>query len=183
LASDEITTVRKNLESRGVEVDPSLIKDTWHQVYRRHFLKTALNHCNLCRRGFYYYQRHFVDSELECNDVVLFWRIQRMLAITANTLRQQLTNTEVRRLEKNVKEVLEDFAEDGEKKIKLLTGKRVQLAEDLKKLQGIGLSTVAHTCNPSTLGGQDGWKTRNVLFPQLGLNTTHQATTWRRTQH
>ncbi|XP_029795481.1 dynamin-like 120 kDa protein, mitochondrial isoform X2 [Suricata suricatta] len=134
LASDEITTVRKNLESRGVEVDPSLIKDTWHQVYRRHFLKTALNHCNLCRRGFYYYQRHFVDSELECNDVVLFWRIQRMLAITANTLRQQLTNTEVRRLEKNVKEVLEDFAEDGEKKVKLLTGKRVQLAEDLKQL-------------------------------------------------
>ncbi|XP_054406255.1 dynamin-like 120 kDa protein, mitochondrial isoform X2 [Pongo abelii] len=135
LASDEITTVRKNLESRGVEVDPSLIKDTWHQVYRRHFLKTALNHCNLCRRGFYYYQRHFVDSELECNDVVLFWRIQRMLAITANTLRQQLTNTEVRRLEKNVKEVLEDFAEDGEKKIKLLTGKRVQLAEDLTRTQ------------------------------------------------
>lgn len=32
--------------------------------------------------------------QLECNDVVLFWRIQRMLAITANTLRQQLTNTE-----------------------------------------------------------------------------------------
>ncbi|XP_076974017.1 dynamin-like GTPase OPA1, mitochondrial isoform X3 [Tamandua tetradactyla] len=137
LASDEITTVRKNLESRGVEVDPNLIKDTWHQVYRRHFLKTALNHCNLCRRGFYYYQRHFVDSELECNDVVLFWRIQRMLAITANTLRQQLTNTEVRRLEKNVKEVLEDFAEDSEKKVKLLTGKRVQLAEDLKKVREI----------------------------------------------
>ncbi|KAM5334741.1 dynamin-like GTPase OPA1, mitochondrial isoform 4-T4 [Glossophaga mutica] len=137
LASDEITTVRKNLEARGVAVDPSLIKDTWHQVYRRHFLKTALNHCNLCRRGFYYYQRHFVDSELECNDVVLFWRIQRMLAITANTLRQQLTNTEVRRLEKNVKEVLEDFAEDSEKKVKLLTGKRVQLAEDLKKVREI----------------------------------------------
>ncbi|KAM4772608.1 dynamin-like GTPase OPA1, mitochondrial [Rhinophrynus dorsalis] len=137
LANDEVTTVRKNLEARGVEVDPVLIKDTWHQVYRRHFLKTALGHCNLCRRGFYYYQRHFVDSELECNDVVLFWRIQRMLGITANTLRQQLTNTEVRRLEKNVKEVLEDFAEDGDKKVNLLTGKRVQLAEDLKKVREI----------------------------------------------
>ncbi|KAM9317223.1 dynamin-like GTPase OPA1, mitochondrial [Gastrophryne carolinensis] len=137
LASDEVTTVRKNLETRGVEVDPVLIKDTWHQVYRRHFLKTALGHCNLCRRGFYYYQRHFVDSELECNDVVLFWRIQRMLGITANTLRQQLTNTEVRRLEKNVKEVLEDFAEDNDKKKNLLTGKRVQLAEDLKKVREI----------------------------------------------
>ncbi|KAM4041269.1 dynamin-like GTPase OPA1, mitochondrial isoform 3-T3 [Anomaloglossus baeobatrachus] len=137
LASDEVTTVRKNLETRGVEVDPVLIKDTWHQVYRRHFLKTALGHCNLCRRGFYYYQRHFVDSELECNDVVLFWRIQRMLGITANTLRQQLTNTEVRRLEKNVKEVLEDFAEANDKKVNLLTGKRVQLAEDLKKVREI----------------------------------------------
>uniref|UniRef100_A0A803Y0G9 Dynamin-like GTPase OPA1, mitochondrial n=1 Tax=Meleagris gallopavo TaxID=9103 RepID=A0A803Y0G9_MELGA len=94
LANDEVTTVRKNLEARGITVDPCLIKDTWHQIYRRYFLKTALNHCNLCRRGFYYYQRHFVDSELECNDIVLFWRIQRMLAITANTLRQQLTNTE-----------------------------------------------------------------------------------------
>ncbi|XP_030647125.1 dynamin-like GTPase OPA1, mitochondrial [Chanos chanos] len=137
LANDEVTTVRKNLEARGVEVDPVLIKDTWHQLYRRHFLQKALFHCNLCRRGFYYYQRHFVDSELECNDVVLFWRIQRMLAITANTLRQQLTNTEVRRLEKNVKEVLEDFGEDNGKKVQLITGRRVQLAEDLKKVREI----------------------------------------------
>ncbi|XP_036833713.1 dynamin-like 120 kDa protein, mitochondrial isoform X2 [Oncorhynchus mykiss] len=137
LANDEVTTVRKNLEGRGVEVDPALIKDTWHQLYRRQFLQKALQHCNLCRRGFYYYQRHFVDSELECNDVVLFWRIQRMLLITANTLRQQLTNTEVRRLEKNVKEVLEDFGEDNERKVHLITGRRVQLAEDLKKVREI----------------------------------------------
>ncbi|KAF7202425.1 dynamin-like GTPase OPA1, mitochondrial isoform X3 [Nothobranchius furzeri] len=137
LANDEVTTVRKNLEGRGVEVDPALIKDTWHQLYRRHFLQKALSHCNLCKRGFYYYQRHFVDSELECNDVVLFWRIQRMLVITANTLRQQLTNTEVRRLEKNVKEVLDDFGEDVEKKTQLITGRRVQLAEDLKKVREI----------------------------------------------
>ena len=40
---------------------------------------------------------------------------------------------DVCKLEKNVKEVLEDFAEDSEKKVKLLTGKRVQLAEDLSK--------------------------------------------------
>ncbi|XP_007900610.1 dynamin-like 120 kDa protein, mitochondrial isoform X2 [Callorhinchus milii] len=137
LANDEVTTVRKNLEAKSVAVDPILIKDTWHQIFRKHFLKKALNHCNLCRRGFYYYQRHFVDSELECNDVVLFWRIQRMLGITANTLRQQLTNTEVRRLEKNVKEVLEDFAENNKKKAELLTGRRVQLAEDLKRVREI----------------------------------------------
>uniref|UniRef100_A0A670KGW2 Dynamin-like GTPase OPA1, mitochondrial n=1 Tax=Podarcis muralis TaxID=64176 RepID=A0A670KGW2_PODMU len=155
LANDEVTTVRKNLEARGVAVDPCLIKDTWHQVYRRHFLKKALGHCNLCRRGFYYYQRHFVDSELECNDVVLFWRIQRMLGITANTLRQQLTNTEVRRLEKNVKEVLEDFAEDCEKKMKLLTGKRVQLAEDLSEyLSGSGAAVNINNNNNKAIKHQ-----------------------------
>lgn len=39
----------------------------------------------------------------------------------------------MRRLEKNVKEVLEDFGEDTEKKVQLITGRRVQLAEDLSK--------------------------------------------------
>lgn len=39
----------------------------------------------------------------------------------------------VRRLEKNVKEVLDDFGEDGERKTQLITGRRVQLAEDLSK--------------------------------------------------
>ncbi|KAB0392365.1 hypothetical protein E2I00_014703 [Balaenoptera physalus] len=48
---------------------------------------------------------------------------------------QQLRNPEVRQLEKNVKEVLEDFAEDSEKKVKPLTAKQVQMAEDLKKVR------------------------------------------------
>lgn len=39
----------------------------------------------------------------------------------------------VRRLEKNVKEVLDDFGEDTERKTHLITGRRVQLAEDLSK--------------------------------------------------
>ena len=38
-----------------------------------------------------------------------------------------------RRLERNIKEVLEDFGEDRKKLEKLLTGKRVTLAEELSK--------------------------------------------------
>lgn len=38
-------------------------------------------------------------------------------------------------MEKNVKEVLDDFGEDMEKKTQLITGRRVQLAEDLSKTQ------------------------------------------------
>lgn len=70
---------------------------------------------------------------MECNDVVLFWRIQQMLKVTANALRQQIMNREARRLDKEIKEVLEDYSQDIEMKEKLLTGRRVTLAEELSE--------------------------------------------------
>ena len=74
-----------------------------------------------------------MENDLDCNDVVLFWRIQQMLRVTANALRQQVMNREAGRLEREIKMVLEEFAEDPEKKEKLLTGRRVQIAEELSK--------------------------------------------------
>uniref|UniRef100_T1IL71 Dynamin-like GTPase OPA1, mitochondrial n=1 Tax=Strigamia maritima TaxID=126957 RepID=T1IL71_STRMM len=127
LAMDELTAIRKNLQNRGIDVDNEMIRQTWHFVYRRHFLRKSLAKATDCKRGFY----------MECNDVVLFWRIQRMLQITSNALRQQLMNTEGRRLEKEIKEVLEDYSQDQEKKLQLLTGRRVVLAEELKKVRQI----------------------------------------------
>lgn len=77
------------------------------------------------------------ESECECDDVVLFWRIGQMIRCTANTLRQQIVNREARRLEQRVKEVLEDWSVDSEKKRTLLTGRRVTLAEELKRVRNI----------------------------------------------
>ncbi len=71
--------------------------------------------------------------QLDCNDVVLFWRIQQMLKVTANALRQQVMNREARRLEKEIKDTLEDFSQDPTVKEKLLTGRRVMLAEELSE--------------------------------------------------
>lgn len=39
-----------------------------------------------------------------------------------------------RRMERNIKEVLEEFSEDKSKLVNLLTGRRVMLAEELSKL-------------------------------------------------
>ncbi|KAI0238329.1 protein OPA1 [Lamellibrachia satsuma] len=137
LSHDEITTVRKNLENQSVEVNSEFIRETWFPIYRQHFIRRALTTANECRKGFYYYQQGVSESGLACNDVVLFWRIQRMLQVTSNALRQQVMNNEARRLERNIKDVLEEIGEDKDRLQQLLKGKRVQLAEDLKKVRTI----------------------------------------------
>jgi len=136
LSYEEVTTVRRNLATSGLDVDNELIRETWYPVFRRNFLRLALGKCYDCRKGFWMYQQG-VETDLDCGDVVLFWRIQQMLKVTANALRQQIMNREARRLEKEIKEVLEEMSSHEEMKTKLLTGRRVMLAEELKKVRNI----------------------------------------------
>ncbi|XP_067629821.1 dynamin-like GTPase OPA1, mitochondrial isoform X4 [Eurosta solidaginis] len=137
LTYDELTTVRKNLQRDGIEVDTDYIRQTWFPVYRRHFLKQALHRANDCRKAYYLYSQQGAECEISCSDVVLFWRIQQVIKVTSNALRQQVINREARRLDKEIKDVLDEFSEDEEKKAQLLTGKRVTLAEELIKVRHI----------------------------------------------
>uniref|UniRef100_A0A3F2YWU8 Dynamin-like GTPase OPA1, mitochondrial n=1 Tax=Anopheles farauti TaxID=69004 RepID=A0A3F2YWU8_9DIPT len=137
LSYDELTTVRKNLQRCNVEVETDYIRETWYPIYRRHFLKQALNRAYDCRKAYYLYSQQGNDCEINCSDVVLFWRIQQVIKVTANALRQQVINREARRLDKEIKEVLDEYGEDDEKKQQLLTGKRVQLAEELIRVRQI----------------------------------------------
>ncbi|XP_076048426.1 opa1 mitochondrial dynamin like GTPase isoform X11 [Oratosquilla oratoria] len=138
LTYDELTQVRKNVQGMGVDVDNEFVRETWHPVYRRHFLRRALSKAYECRKVFYAYHQG-LEGELgvDCSDVVLFWRIQQMIKITANALRQQVMNREARRLEKDIKEVLEEYGNDRDKKEELLKGRRVSLAEELKRVRQI----------------------------------------------
>jgi len=139
LQADELTTVKRNLFnlSQIGDVDGEKIRETWYYVYRRHFYKRAMKQAADCRKGFHYYQRGFQDQGLNCNAVVLFWRLQKMLEITSNALRQQVVNNEARRLERIIKEVLDEIGEDKKLLQTLLTGRRVLLAEELKKVRQI----------------------------------------------
>lgn len=80
---------------------------------------------------------------------MLFWRIQQVIKVTSNALRQQIINREARRLDKEIKAVLDEFSEDEDKKVQLLVGKRVTLAEELSKLINVleSIIFVNHTRN------------------------------------
>ncbi|KAJ8918386.1 hypothetical protein NQ315_008082 [Exocentrus adspersus] len=134
LSYDELTTIRNNLQRNNLEVDNDFIREVWNAVYRRHFLNQALGRAYDCRKAFYLYHQ---QMDVDCSDVVLFHRIQQMMKVTANALRQQVTNREARRLDKEIKDVLEDYSQDNDKKVKLLTGRRVTLAEELKRVRQI----------------------------------------------
>jgi optic atrophy protein 1 len=57
LSYEELTTVRKNLQTSNVEVDKEYIRETWRPVFRRHFLKRRLQRALDCRKGFYLYHQ------------------------------------------------------------------------------------------------------------------------------
>ncbi|CAF1015527.1 unnamed protein product [Rotaria sp. Silwood1] len=134
---DELTTVKKNLQAQKIDVSNDFITDIWQRVYKIHFLKRNLSTCLDCRRFFYYYQKGFSDQGLDCHEVVFFWRLKRMIEITSNAIRQQISNIETRRLEREVKEILDDCSSDETLKASLLKGKRVDLAEELKRVRQV----------------------------------------------
>ena len=59
---EELTTTRQNLQTAGYDVDNEFIRETWYPVYRRHFLKRALNKTYDCRKLFYTYHQNLEEE-------------------------------------------------------------------------------------------------------------------------
>ncbi|VDO32400.1 unnamed protein product [Brugia timori] len=161
LLDDDLTILRRNLEAKGLkELSNELIRKQWKLIYREHFLERQYQvsqfHTAIECQDFYpHYKLGFDDTDVDCQGVVLFYRIQKMIDLTCNALRQQITNTEQRRLEKEIKfekkyqekcfektksdfqDVLDEWAHDIDKKKEYLTGRRVELAEELKQVRHI----------------------------------------------
>ncbi|KAF9794532.1 hypothetical protein SFRURICE_006142 [Spodoptera frugiperda] len=143
LAYDEVVAVRDNLRRKGIEVDNDYIRETWKPVYLKNFLQRAQTRARDCRKSFYLYSQQNGNGYLccviqkECCEVVMFWRVQQTLRTTANALRQQIGNREAARLDRELREVLDEMAADPELKKKLLSGRRVELAEELKRVRQV----------------------------------------------
>ncbi|KAL3993981.1 Dynamin-like 120 kDa protein form S1 domain protein [Acanthocheilonema viteae] len=138
LLDDDLTIIRRNLEAKGLkELSNELVRKHWKLIYREHFLERQYQTAVECRNFYPHYKLGFDDTDVDCQAVVLFYRIQKMIDLTCSALRQQITNTEQRRLEKEIKDVLDEWAHDIDKKKEYLTGRRVELAEELKQVRHI----------------------------------------------
>lgn len=136
ITKPEIIVIKRNLESRGIEVDDETIQRLWRPYHRYNFLVNEVNRAQECSRVFHFYEND-LDSGTDCSHVLFFWRIKRMLESTAISLRRQILEDECRRIEKGIIEVLEDYSENHNKKVELLSGKRVELAEELRRVRQI----------------------------------------------
>jgi len=139
LTEDDVTVIRRNLDVLGIiDVPLDLIEQQWNLVHRTHTLERLKEAVRDCYSFFQNYkQGNISDFEIDCHSIVLFYRLQKMIDLSCNALRQQITNTEQRRLEKEIKEVLDDWSQEPLKKKELLTGRRVDLAEELKQVRYI----------------------------------------------
>ncbi|XP_013133839.1 PREDICTED: dynamin-like 120 kDa protein, mitochondrial [Papilio polytes] len=137
LAHDEVVAVRDNLRRQGVDVDNDYIRETWKPVYLKHFLERAQTRARDCKKSFYLYSQQNGTGQKECCEVVMFWRVWATLRTTANALRQQIGNREAARLDRDLREVLDEMSADPELKQKLLSGRRVELAEELKRVRQV----------------------------------------------
>lgn len=137
LTEPELKNIKRSLESQGIEgVTEEAIQKLWIPYHRNHFLTGEVNRAQECRKMFYFYEND-LECGTDCSHVLFFWRIKRMLEFTANSLRRQILEDECRRIEKEIVVVLEEYSEDDGKKVELLSGKRVELAEELKRVRQI----------------------------------------------
>ena len=122
--------VKQCLDLIKVSASDEQIDNVWDLLVRKKILIDTLKKAYDCRNGFEYYQ-HGLLNEIECEDVILFWRIDKMLTSTASSLRMQLVDREYQRLHDILKDCLFDIYEDKELLKELFTGRRIRIVEDL----------------------------------------------------
>uniref|UniRef100_A0A1I7XDV7 dynamin GTPase n=1 Tax=Heterorhabditis bacteriophora TaxID=37862 RepID=A0A1I7XDV7_HETBA len=137
LTDEDVTVIRRNLETKGVmDVPTDMIRRQWKLMFKKHFLEKTVQVYSL------FEFLNVLIKLLVSNICLLELRVGKMIDLTCNALRQQITNTEQRRLEKEIKDVLDDWSQEADRKKIYLTGRRVELAEELSAnfLRGIVLA-------------------------------------------
>ncbi|KNC81260.1 hypothetical protein SARC_06406 [Sphaeroforma arctica JP610] len=131
LHHDSIITVRNNiLQNTGEHVSDAQIIDVYNKLYTGEFLSRSVQSASYCKSKYSSNSRD-APNGLKCKDVVMFWRVQEMLHVTAKTLRQQIMYHQAK-LEAEVKQHLDVLSESEASKKELISSERVELAQQIE---------------------------------------------------
>lgn len=136
LDAEDLLLVKKRLRANKIDVTDDDIQTIWNELYKYNFLNKLMSKAENCEK-LYAHHMYKLDSDISCDDVVFFYRVRHILQASSKALRQQTTNIEIQRLNRELKEILDDFNQDYRQKSTLLVGKRVALAEELKRVRRI----------------------------------------------
>jgi optic atrophy protein 1 len=136
LAAEDVKALQVTIDRKyGQTVTEDFVHDTYKTLHKQHFLSLAIVSAGQCRRKF------GADPEgnnppngLKCNDVLLFWRIQKVLKSSGNILRLEAMDYK-KRVAETVRDVLDEMIEEEDAKYELIHGPRVTLAEEIEVIR------------------------------------------------
>eukprot|EP00055_Hartaetosiga_balthica_P016779 m.107749 g.107749 ORF g.107749 m.107749 type:complete len:963 (+) comp9180_c0_seq1:308-3196(+) len=137
LSPDDTQAVQLSVRRKhGLIVDEDVISSTYHLMYKRTFLDSALKSSNYCKTRFNSPEASCKGTAngLHCSDVVLFWRLHNMIRATVNMLRLEAMDYKTE-IQEDIRKVLNTIDVDPEKKRELIKGKRVHLSEEIEVLR------------------------------------------------
>lgn len=133
LRMEDVAALQHAIERRyGSQASADLIHDTYTILYKQHFLDSAVQSAAHCRRKYgVEKQKTTPCNNLQCGDVLLFWRLQKMMQSSGSILRLEAMDYK-RQVEETVRTVVDDVVQEEEAKYDLIQGPRVELAEEIE---------------------------------------------------
>uniref|UniRef100_A0A0K0DNH1 Mono(ADP-ribosyl)transferase n=1 Tax=Angiostrongylus cantonensis TaxID=6313 RepID=A0A0K0DNH1_ANGCA len=124
LSDEDLLVVKRNLETKGViEVPSETIRRQWNLIYKKHFLEKTIQNGRDCQSLYQHYRQGFNENDIDCQTVVLFYRYTFVIILRFTLF--------------YVQDVLDEWSQEPEKKQEYVTGRRVDLAEELKQVRRI----------------------------------------------
>lgn len=122
----------------SIEATEADIDDVWRDLYPTRWIAALEKNAAHCRGSFQKYKDGKVSCEssrLQCEDVMLWWRMDRALEMSAANLRQFMLTEGVDTLANELQNSLDNLSENDI--VELIKGRQVELAEELKYIRKI----------------------------------------------
>jgi len=142
LTKEEVTKARYEVDKQyGYKMSEEEIDNVWRDIYAVRWISRLSARATDCKNCYQKYKNNKISekrSALLCEDVVLWWRMNKAIEITAANLRQRMLNEKgTEYLHRGIESALTTAEADPGLVMSLITGRQVELAEEIKFIKNI----------------------------------------------